>query len=809
MAENLQLSPYDQSFPPIVSKRNPTAKDKAELGQIWINKTLNDAFILTSVVAGVSTWINAGGGSGTFSSLTIAGASLFNGTVTASTFGKGVVFSSAAGLLSSAAGTNGQLIVGKTGDSPLWATPTSLDGSLVVTLGANSLDFSVSGATVSSFPTDAGVANPVLGATSILGGTNIGTTGVGGVVTINLDASPSVAGSLTAGVDLNMTSGTCTITSNTNAASAIYLHANAGVGETINIYSQQGTGVDSVNVHSLAGGITVAGGKAAATAVNLTAFNAAGGITLTAGTAGVTSTISNGAFTVNTGTGAIDIGTDAVAKIVTIGNAIGGTGVIVNSGTGDIALSSQDKVVIDSVNDMELNSSAGNINIATDAIANTTTIGNATGVSSVIVNVGTGAFDLGVTATDHTSRLGSTTGVSALTLQAGTGAMTCTAGGAFDVNAVGAVTVDSTGAAISIGNGADAFGINIGTGAAQRNIILGNATGTTSVVVNGGTGVMQFGANAIAHDVTVGSVTGAANTSLLSGTGLLNLASLGSSTYSAVTTLDIDTAGALSINSSAGIINIGNDAVAQNIYIGTGAAARTVTIGNITTTTGVAINTGTAGLIVDSKDEILLDAVGLLELNSSGAAISIGNDAVAQGINIGTGAAARTIIVGNNTTTTGIQITSGTGDIALNSQDAVSVQAVGAVDIDTAGVVSINSTAGALNIGNDANAQAINIGTGAAARTIIIGNNTTTTGVQITAGSGEISCNTDVNLTTAGTAFVFQEGPKIFAGAGSPHGSLVAPKGSLFLATNGSGVGDRAYINTDGNTTWTAITTVA
>jgi hypothetical protein len=47
----------------------------------------------------------------------------------------------------------------------------------------------------------------------------------------------------------------------------------------------------------------------------------------------------------------------------------------------------------------------------------------------------------------------------------------------------------------------------------------------------------------------------------------------------------------------------------------------------------------------------------------------------------------------------------------------------------------------------------------------------------------------------------------IYAGAGAP--SFTAPKGSLYLRTNGSGTGDRAYINTDGMTTWTALTTAA
>lgn len=47
----------------------------------------------------------------------------------------------------------------------------------------------------------------------------------------------------------------------------------------------------------------------------------------------------------------------------------------------------------------------------------------------------------------------------------------------------------------------------------------------------------------------------------------------------------------------------------------------------------------------------------------------------------------------------------------------------------------------------------------------------------------------------------------IYAGSGVP--TISASKGSLYLRTDGSGTTDRAYINTDGSTTWTAITTVA
>lgn len=50
-------------------------------------------------------------------------------------------------------------------------------------------------------------------------------------------------------------------------------------------------------------------------------------------------------------------------------------------------------------------------------------------------------------------------------------------------------------------------------------------------------------------------------------------------------------------------------------------------------------------------------------------------------------------------------------------------------------------------------------------------------------------------------------GMHILSGSGVP--AMTAPKGSLYLRTDGTGAADRAYINTDGATTWTAISTAA
>lgn len=47
----------------------------------------------------------------------------------------------------------------------------------------------------------------------------------------------------------------------------------------------------------------------------------------------------------------------------------------------------------------------------------------------------------------------------------------------------------------------------------------------------------------------------------------------------------------------------------------------------------------------------------------------------------------------------------------------------------------------------------------------------------------------------------------VFFGSGTP--TLTAAKGSLYLRSDGTTTNDRSYINTDGGTTWTAVTTVA
>ena len=133
--------------------------------------------------------------------------------------------------------------------------------------------------------------------------------------------------------------------------------------------------------------------------------------------------------------------------------------------------------------------------------------------------------------------------------------------------------------------------------------------------------------------------------------------------------LQIDSAGALSLESSGGAINVGADAVAQAVNIATGGAARVITIGNpASASLNLDAGVGAFGAIAGTTMD--LDATGALSLNSSGAAINVGNDNVAQALNLGTGGA-RTITLGSSSATSLTAAQSLTLSRGLNSAGRV------------------------------------------------------------------------------------------------------------------------------------------
>jgi hypothetical protein len=84
------------------------------------------------------------------------------------------------------------------------------------------------------------------------------------------------------------------------------------------------------------------------------------------------------------------------------------------------------------------------------------------------------------------------------------------------------------------------------------------------------------------------------------------------------------------------------------------------------------------------------------------------------------------------------------------------------------------------------------------------------TQVTTLAATGNITADSGTAPAAGGMAAFLASstaGLGVYVGSGAP--TVSAAKGSLYLRTDGSGTGDRAYINTNGATTWTALTTAA
>jgi len=715
MGDNLiEMPPY-----PIIAQRAPTTSDTALPGQIWVDQPNDDNYILTRVVSGSATWINAGGGSGVFATVTTTGSitcgtSLVVGTTlavlgnTTLNTGLGVVQSSAAGILTSSDGTDGQVLIASTGAAaPAWATITAGAG-INVTNGAGSIQIDATGATAVNYPTD--VAGPVtptgLGAVNVLGGLNITTDGtVANTITIDLDASPSVTGSLTAGDSLTMSTGTCTITADDDVAQCIYLHANAGTNETIDIHSDQGTGVSAIDIHADVGGIDIESGLSTVDAINIVASNAAGGIDIDSGTGG---------FDVLT-TGSVSIDANAASNLSVIGAFdldVGTTLGSLNLTAGEAAA---DAITIDATD------AAGGIDVDCGTGGFSLVCGNGT----VAIESGTGAINVGTDAAAKTVTVGSVTGAATTVIQSGTGDVSVTSTDAILLDATGVLELNSSGGIISVGNDAVAQNINIATGAAARTLTLGNATGATAVAINSGSGditatatlgsvilnstedvadCIYLHANAgTTETIRMHSDQGTSSTSVhmqsdVGGcamtAGLAAANSIVINASDAAGGIDIDygtggmtidaTNGAFTLQTGTGAISIGTDAV-----------AKTVTVGSTTGVAATLIQSGSGNTSVTSTGAILLDATGVLEINSSGGVIGIGNDAVAQNINVGTGAAARTVTIGNVTGASSAVVDCGTGGASFGASATAHTTTVGSTN--TTSDTIINAGTGGLS----------------------------------------------------------------------------------------------------------------
>ncbi len=249
--------------------------------------------------------------------------------------------------------------------------------------------------------------------TSVNTGTSTGAVAIGngsaGAVTldsgagISLDAAAASNFSTSgAGIDIDIASasGRVIVTGGEDAAQNIYLHADAGVSETVHIHSDQGTGVASINVASDVGGITLDSGLASADAININSSNAAGGVDIDGGTAGViidsTGSVSlDGAAASNfTTTGAgIDLSLISTSGSVNItAGESAANSIVISSTIGGIDITAAGAAAGE---DIDILATGSSVNItSTEAVANAIVLDASNASGGIDLSTGGGAIDL-------------------------------------------------------------------------------------------------------------------------------------------------------------------------------------------------------------------------------------------------------------------------------------------------------------------------------------------------------------------------------------------------------------------------------
>jgi hypothetical protein len=304
--------------------------------------------------------------------------------------------------------------------------------------------------------------------------------------------------------------------------------------------------------------------------------------------------------------------------------------------------------------------------------------------------------------------------------------------GVFLCNPSGNVTINSSGGTINIGNNAVAQNINIGTGASERVITIGNVTLNSQVDINARNGGINL--------TTVGS---------------------GDITLNSDDQLLIDSDTILQINSSGGVISIGNDAVDQAIQIGA-AGARAISVGSASAAS-LTLEGGVGPILIQADTTIDINAGGQVNINSTGASTNVGNGANVQPVNLATGAAAKPITIGNALSAS-LDIEGGVGAITMQCDDTL--------DIDCGSALQINSSGGIIGIGNDAIAQALDIGTGAAARVITFGNAVST---SVSSNGGFIPKSASAAAITGARTLALNDSQGIFSVAKTSAYAITLP----------------------------------
>lgn len=172
------------------------------------------------------------------------------------------------------------------------------------------------------------------------------------------------------------------------------------------------------------------------------------------------------------------------------------------------------------------------------------------------------------------------------------------------------------------------------------------------------------------------------------------------------------------------------------------------------------------GLLVDGT-QLTGSVTTTLALNNSGGPINIGNNADAFSMNLGTGAAARTVTIGNQTGASSVKVDAGTGNIdigvgaqarSINVGTGAAAQTVSVGSTNGASSMTIDAGTGTINVGTSASARTTNIATGAAAQTVNVGSTNTTSTTTLQSGTGYINATNRFYVKNASGLYVLDGG---------------------------------------------------
>ncbi len=440
---------------------------------------------------------------------------------------------------------------------------------------------------------------------------------------INLTAGESIATSMvltnngmdivTSGaagrdIDVTNTGGSINITATENDAGAVIIRTNGGTSERVTLLASQGTGVDSINLESTAGGITLSAALASADAINLSA--SAGGVDI------------DGALQVN---------------IASSENSVDAIRIVASAGGIDI------DAVGAATEDINITNTGGSVVVvATESVADAIRM-NASGVAGGFdIDAGTNGFIVdttGAVSLDSAAASNFTvTGAFDLSLISSLGSVNVTAGedaadaivlsagaGGIDILATGAAGQDidivNTGGSVNISaTENDAGALTIGTnGGTSERITVTCAQGTNAASIgltSTAGGITLTGGLATADAINIVSSNAAGGIDVDAGTagfivdttGAISLDSAAASNFTVTGAFD------LTLNSTAGSVNLtaGESAADSMVFtnngmdiVTSGAAGRDIDI------------TNTGGSITITATENVTDA---LNLTASGAA---------------------------------------------------------------------------------------------------------------------------------------------------------------------------------------------